>query len=111
AYIRVYQDIPTDIKNEGSIPADFELKQNYPNPFNPATTINFSIPEDSFVTLKIYNAAGSELHTLINKQTEAGRHTLSFNAENISSQILFYQLTAQSKTAGYISTKKMILLK
>jgi len=110
-YIRVYQDIPTDIKNEGSLPTDYELKQNYPNPFNPSTTINFSIPEDSFVTLKIYSAVGSELLTLINKQTDAGRHTISFNAENISSQILFYQLTAQSKTVDFISTKKMILLK
>jgi beta-glucanase (GH16 family) len=110
-YIRVYQDSPTDIKDEGSIPVEFELKQNYPNPFNPSTTINFSLPEDSFVTLKIFNAVGSELSTLLNGQVDAGKHQILFNAENISTQVLFCQLTAESKNNDYISTKKMILLK
>lgn len=110
-YIRVYQDSPTEVDDEGSIPIEYELKQNYPNPFNPSTTINFSLPEDSFVTLKIFNAVGSELSTLINGQINAGQHETFFNAENISSQILFFQLTAKSASNDFLSTKKMLLLR
>ncbi len=110
-YVRVYQDSPADIKDEGSVPERFELKQNYPNPFNPSTTINFSLPEDSFVTLKIYNSIGSEISTLFKKQINAGKHEILFNAENTSSQVLFYNLTAKSENNNFTSTKKMILLK
>jgi beta-glucanase (GH16 family) len=110
-YVRVYQNLPTNIKDEGSIPVEFELKQNYPNPFNPSTTINFSLPEDSFVTLKIFNAVGSELSTIINDQMNSGQHEIFFNSKDISSQILFCQLTAKSPANHHITTKKMVLLK
>ncbi len=110
-YVRVYQDMPTDVEDEGSLPLEFELKQNYPNPFNPSTTINFSVPEESFVTLKVYNSVGSEVSTLLSKQVDAGNHEILFNAKDISSQVLFCQLTAETKDNDFISTKKMILLK
>ena len=110
-YVRVYQDIPTGVKDEGSIPLDFYLKQNYPNPFNPSTTINFSVPEDSFVTLKIFDSKGSKIKTLLNEGISAGNHHVFFNAEEISSQVLFYRLVVTGKNEDYVSTKKMVLLK
>jgi beta-glucanase (GH16 family) len=110
-YVRVYQDLPTDVNDDRPVPLEFNLEQNYPNPFNPSTAINFSIPEDSFITLKIYNSVGSEILTLLNKQSPAGKHQVFFNAENISSQVLFYQLTAESVNNSFISTKKMIVIK
>lgn len=110
-YVRVYQDIPADVDDEKSQPKEFNLKQNYPNPFNPSTTINFTVPENSFVSLKVFNAAGSGIKTLADKFYEAGKHQVYFNASEYSSQVLFYQLIAHSKNDNFISTKKMILLK
>ncbi len=61
-------------------PLQFELAQNYPNPFNPSTTINFSIPQSSDVTLKIFNTLGQEVATLVNQNMESGLHTINFDA-------------------------------
>ena len=110
-YVRVYQDLPNDVNDDELNPSEFNLEQNYPNPFNPTTRINFSIPEESFVTLKVYSSVGSEISTIVNKNFSAGKHEVFFNAENISSQVLFYQVTAQSKNNNFISTKKMIVIK
>ena len=110
-YVRVYQDIPVDVKDEGSVPQLFKLNQNYPNPFNPKTKIEFSLAEDSYVTLKIYNSLGLEIETLANKNFRAGKHEVLFSADNIPSQVLFYCLTAESENKNFVSAKKMILLK
>ena len=110
-YVRVYQDVPVNVEGENSKPEGFNLKQNYPNPFNPTTKINFSLSEDSFVTLKIFNSLGLEIETLVNKNFHAGNHEVSFNADNFSSQVLFYKLSAETKTDLYVTTKKMTLLK
>lgn len=110
-YVRVYQDLPVDVKDEGLIPQLFKLKQNYPNPFNPETKIDFSLAEDSFVTLKIYDSLGLEIETLTNRNFHAGNHEVLFNAENIPGQVLFYCLTAESESENFVSTKKMILLR
>lgn len=88
-------------------PIKFELSQNYPNPFNPVTNISFSIPEDSFVTLKIYNMLGNEVATILNKDMESGEHLVKFNASSLSSGIYFYMLKADNNVA----TKKLVLLK
>jgi len=88
-------------------PAAFNLEQNYPNPFNPTTTINYQISELSFVTLKIYDALGNELVTLISEEKPAGNYEIEFNAANIPSGIYFYTLTA----GNFIQTKKLVLLK
>jgi len=70
----------------------FHLSQNYPNPFNPSTTIHYVLPRSGLVTLKIFNAAGQELATLVNQPQAAGEHTLQWHAENLPSGIYFYRL-------------------
>ncbi|NWF90547.1 MAG: T9SS type A sorting domain-containing protein [Ignavibacteriaceae bacterium] len=90
-----------------SIVNTFELKQNYPNPFNPATQISFSIAKDGFVKLVVYNLLGQEVKTLINRNMEAGSHSVSFNASDLQSGIYIYKLTS----AGSTLTKKMMLVK
>ncbi len=98
---------PTGVESTGLIANKFELSQNYPNPFNPSTQINFSIPKNDLVTLKIYNTLGQEVATLINRQMKPGSYEVNFNASNLASGVYFYNLTAGS----YTSTMKMILLK
>lgn len=86
---------------------EFELSQNYPNPFNPITRINYTIPEKSFVNLKVYDAIGNEVATLVNEIKDAGNYSLIFNAQHLSSGLYFYTL----KTDGKSITRKMILIK
>jgi hypothetical protein len=97
-------------KTDNLIPVKYSLEQNYPNPFNPSTLINYQVPNQGFVTLKIYNVLGQEVETLINKIQSAGKYTVSFNSSAkgaVSSGIYFYQL----KVGDYIETRKMVLLK
>ena len=89
------------------IPTDFSISQNYPNPFNPNTNISYSIPENAFVTLKIYDVLGNEVEVLINEQKESGNYQIDFNASELSSRIYYYTLTA----GNFTSTKKMSLIK
>lgn len=99
---------PTNVKNEnGIIPTQYTLKQNFPNPFNPSTTISFSVPNEEFVTLKIYDLLGREISTLINQQLIPGNYNINFDAAKLSSGIYFYNL----KTQNYIKTNKMNLIK
>ncbi|GAB4298753.1 MAG: hypothetical protein Kow0098_24490 [Ignavibacteriaceae bacterium] len=95
------------IEVEVTAPTEFSLSQNYPNPFNPTTKIGFSLPVKSFVTIKIYDVLGNEISTLLNDVMDAGRHTLEFNASNLSSGVYMYQLI----TNEFIQTKKMIISK
>ncbi len=95
-----------DDKND-IIPTTYELNQNYPNPFNPTTKIRFSIPQNDFVTLKVYDILGREIATIINEELKAGTYNLDFEATNLSSGIYFYQL----KTDNFVEVKKMNLLK
>ena len=89
------------------IPENYELSQNYPNPFNPATQINFSIPKQSVVTLKIYDVLGKEVATLINESKAAGFYTVDFNASSLSSGAYFYRLEA----GNFTDIKRMMLIK
>ncbi|OGU78796.1 MAG: hypothetical protein A2W11_03155 [Ignavibacteria bacterium RBG_16_35_7] len=91
----------------GSVPTDFALEQNYPNPFNPATTIKFSIPQSSRVTLKIYDILGREVSTLVNEVRNAGNYEVNFNASGFASGMYIYTITA----GDYRASKKMMLLK
>jgi len=86
---------------------DFTLNQNYPNPFNPSTRISFSIPENSFVTLKVYDVLGNEVETLVNRELSAGSYEVEFISENVTSGVYFYNLTA----GKFSKTMKMILSK
>jgi hypothetical protein len=91
---------------DGAVPTEYALRQNYPNPFNPATTIQFALPKSSYVSLKVYDALGRELTTLVSQELNPGYFTIRWNA-NVSSGIYFYQLRAGS----YVETKKMVLLR
>ena len=92
---------------ENVIPIKYALFQNYPNPFNPVTKINFDLPKNSFVTLKIYDIVGREAATLINEEQSAGSHSVDWNAVDYPSGIYFYVI----KSGNYLETKKMLLIK
>lgn len=97
--------ISTD--NNASLVKSFELSQNYPNPFNPSTVINFTVPVESKVVLKVYNILGKEVSTLVNDVKQAGSYNITFNASQLASGVYFYQLRA----GNFVSTKKLILMK
>lgn len=88
-------------------PVKFELSQNYPNPFNPSTTIEYSIPKGTFVSLVIYNSIGQEVSHLVNETKDAGTYIVDWNAGRLSSGVYFYRLTA----GEFTETKRMILAK
>ena len=85
---------------------DFECS-NFPNPFNPTTTISFTLPEKSFVALKIFDVLGREVATLVNGIKESGEHKATFNASNLPSGVYIYSIQA----GIYSAVKKMILVK
>ena len=97
----------TDVAGEKSNLEDFSLYQNYPNPFNPNTTIQFSIPRESFVKLEIFNTLGESMGVVVSDQLKAGSYKYNWDASGFTSGIYFYQLT----TGNLKETKKMILLK
>jgi hypothetical protein len=98
---------PVGVKNVTTIPNAFALEQNYPNPFNPTTNIEFSVPKNGNVSLKVFNILGQEVATLINKQMQAGSYKVDFDASNLSSGLYIYKLEAGSNSVS----KKMMLLK
>ena len=90
------------------LPKEYKLYQNYPNPFNPSTTITFATPQQSIISLKIYNSLGEQVADLINNQMyDAGYHEVNFNGSTVTSGVYFYKLQAD----GYVNTGKMLLLK
>ena len=88
-------------------PNTFTLEQNYPNPFNPSTSISYSIPNNSFVTLKVYDILGNEVATLVNQTQAAGNYTLTFDASNLSNGVYLYSIKADN----FSDVKKMIFMK
>ena len=96
---------------EVGAPTNFALMQNYPNPFNPSTTIEFSIPEASNISVEVYNIIGELVARLINQSLDAGYHKINFNASNLPSGTYVYQLKANGQNGTFIGTKKMLLLK
>jgi hypothetical protein len=98
----------TSIKNVNSnLPKEYSISQNYPNPFNPSTEIQYSIPKNGIVTIKIYNLLGQEVATLINKEQRAGSYNINFNASRLTSGVYMYKI----QSGNFTSTKKMMLLK
>lgn len=85
----------------------FSLKQNYPNPFNPSTTIEYTAPVNTHVTLKIYDILGKEITTLVDKYQNSGSYIVIWNASNLSSGVYFYKLVAGNN----VETKRMLLSK
>ena len=100
-------DVVTSVEEKNQLPTTYGLEQNYPNPFNPVTTIKYQIPEQSFVTLKVYDVLGNEIATLLNEEKPIGNYEVEFDASSLSSGIYFYKLQAGS----FVETKKMLLLK
>ncbi|MFI5143987.1 MAG: SBBP repeat-containing protein [Ignavibacteria bacterium] len=94
-------------KNSEQITTEFQLSQNYPNPFNPTTLINYQIPADEFVELKVYDVLGKEVSTLVNEFKRAGTYKINFNGTALESGVYFYRI----KAGNFIDIKKMILVK
>jgi hypothetical protein len=99
-------------------PVEFALYQNYPNPFNPLTTIEFSLPDPSIVTMKVYNTLGQEVTTLIDQEEmSAGTQAVQFDASGISSGVYFYRVNATAIDENgahlqrYNVVKKMLVVK
>ena len=88
-------------------PTAYVLAQNYPNPFNPTTKIEFSIPSDNNVEIKVFNVLGVEVATLLKEHRQAGTHSIEFNASSLASGIYFYKIVS----GNYSDIKKMILLR
>jgi len=94
------------------LPTVFALHQNYPNPFNPTTKIQYDLPEDTFVSITIYDVMGRSIRTLMNVKQSAGFHSIRWDAKNnigegVSAGMYIYMIQA----GEFRSTKKMVLLK
>lgn len=101
-----YYDLQNEV--EVGVPSKFELGQNYPNPFNPTTKINFALPLDSRVMLKVYDMTGRELSTLVNGELKtAGYYTVDFNGSGFASGLYIYRIQTDKESVS----KKMVLVK
>ncbi|KUG25683.1 hypothetical protein ASZ90_004493 [hydrocarbon metagenome] len=111
--LRMIPDPAMSIEESEIIPRSYDLSQNYPNPFNPSTMIDFSVPVRSDVKITIYNILGESIEVLYNKNIEAGKYSISFNAANkLSSGIYFYQIIANGMDGkNFNQVKKMLLIK
>lgn len=103
---------PTAIEEPRHYVTSFTLKQNYPNPFNPITTIEYSVPNSEWVTLKIFDMVGREVKTLVNEQKPAGSYTVRWDGTNsegrpVASGTYLYKMNA----GAFVQTKKMVLLR
>jgi photosystem II stability/assembly factor-like uncharacterized protein len=104
---RPLSEMITSVGQELTQPAEFILEQNYPNPFNPTTTISYSIPKYSDVSIKIFDVLGNEIETMVNEEKPAGNYNVTWYAEQLPSGVYFYQLQARE----FVQVKKMLLLK
>lgn len=98
----------TGVEELGNIlPGGFRLEQNYPNPFNPSTRIEFALPKQEFVVLRVYDILGREVATLVNETQPAGAYRVTFDAKNVPSGTYFYSL----KAGSFNQTKTMVVVK
>jgi hypothetical protein len=97
----------TGITKMDEIPTTYNLQQNYPNPFNPSTKIEYSIPEASHVTVKVFNSLGQEVAVLVNEAQQIGKYIIDWQPKNLPSGIYFYKM----QSSKFSSFKKMVLLK
>lgn len=107
AALAKYKTVFTSVAEQtGDVPASFALRQNYPNPFNPSTEIKFDLAQRGHVSLKIYDAMGREVRTLVDRTMNAGAHAFTFDASGLTSGIYFYTL----RTNNFTATRKMLLM-
>ncbi len=104
---RPLTEMITSIAYSNSMPSRFNLEQNYPNPFNPSTTIVFSLPLRTFVSLKVFDALGREAATIISEELSAGTYSRQWKAKGFPSGVYFYRLQAGS----FMETRKLIFVK
>ena len=97
----------TPVQAAPILPKGFRMDQNYPNPFNPSTTINYQLPTNTFVTLRVYDVLGRGVATLVNEHKSAGSYTVKLTADNLPTGIYFYRINA----GKYSKTMKLIVLK
>jgi len=102
-----YSQLTGISQTNNTIPEKFSLSQNYPNPFNPITVIRYSLIENRFLTLKVYDILGNEVATLVNEKQNAGSYSVDFDGSNFPSGIYFYKL----QTDNFSETKKMTIIK
>jgi hypothetical protein len=100
-------DAPTVVEEHADQPATFSLAQNHPNPFNPATRIKWQMAENRFVSLKVYDALGREVATLVNEPKEPGEYSVRFDAAGLASGVYYYAL----RSGAYSATKKMLFIR
>ena len=93
------------------IPDKYDLSQNYPNPFNPVTTINYDLPNDGIVSIKVYDILGREVKTLVNEMKIAGYYKVQFNAADLASGAYFYLLSVSGNEEEFVAVKKCVVLK
>jgi hypothetical protein len=103
----MYTNILSVHNNQTGMPKDYSLSQNYPNPFNPVTKIEFGLPKQSFVTLKVYDLLGREVASLVNDTKQAGYYSVDFDAGALSSGVYIYRLSAGS----FMQTMRMVVVK
>lgn len=99
---------PVAVRQGGHLPSLFHLEQNYPNPFNPSTSIGYSIPTTSRVSLEVYNILGQRVTVPVNEVQQAGRHEVYFETRTLASGVYFYRLRAGN---SFVQTRKMLLLR
>ena len=99
--------LTVNVTSKPGLPTVFSLKQNYPNPFNPTTKIEYSIPEESKVVMRIFNLLGQEVAVVVNNVQPAGNYVVNFDASNLTTGIYLYKIEAKN----FSSVKKMILMK
>ena len=107
SYLKFMQVGTVDVREQTSVPQSFVLSQNYPNPFNPSTRIDYAISRTGNVSLKVYNALGQDMATLVDETLAAGRYSATFDATTLPSGVYFFRLEAGT----FVESKKMILLK
>jgi len=93
------------------LPSEFSVAQNYPDPFNPTTEIQFALPIDAFVSLKIYDMFGKEVITLFHENVAAGYHFANFDGSAVASGVYFYRMNAYGEKQSFTQVKKMLLMK
>jgi hypothetical protein len=108
-----FMQVPGNVDiTQSAIPKAYRLAQNYPNPFNPSTTIKYDMKDKGLVTVRIYDVAGRLVRTLVNETKDAGAYSAVWDGRNnigadVASGIYFYKMD----TAGFVATKKLVLLR
>jgi len=106
-HIVMQMSATTNVVEKNIVPEKFALLQNYPNPFNPSTTISFTLPIRSHVTLSVFNTLGQKVRELVNAEEETGVHNVTFDASRAASGVYFYRIQA----GNFMQTKKLMVVK